>query len=62
MSDEPQFWFNTKTGEVEEGHKSSWTHLMGPYATRAEAEHAIDRAKSRNEAWEEQDDEWRSRS
>lgn len=57
MSGADQYWYNTKTGEVEEGHKSSWTNLMGPYPTRAEAEQALTTAKSRNEAWEAEDDE-----
>jgi hypothetical protein len=53
---ETQYWYNTSTHEVEEGHKSSWTNLMGPYATRAEAEQALSRAAARNQAWDDQDD------
>ncbi|GAA2722603.1 SPOR domain-containing protein [Cellulomonas aerilata] len=52
---ETQYWYNTATREVEEGHKSSWTNLMGPYATRAEAEQALSRAAARNQAWDDQD-------
>ncbi|MBO0610896.1 SPOR domain-containing protein [Myceligenerans salitolerans] len=59
MGGEEKYWYNTKTGEVEQGHRSSWTHLMGPYATRAEAERALERARSRNDAWEDEDDAWR---
>ncbi|WP_344103657.1 SPOR domain-containing protein [Myceligenerans crystallogenes] len=58
MSAADQYWYNTRTGEVETGHQSSWTHLLGPYATRAEAEQALTRAKSRNEDWEDDDAEW----
>ncbi|NOW00269.1 SPOR domain-containing protein [Isoptericola chiayiensis] len=54
------FWFNTRTGQVEEsGEKSSWTHLMGPYPTREAAEHALDTAERRNDDWESEDEDWR---
>ncbi|WP_408003877.1 SPOR domain-containing protein [Puerhibacterium puerhi] len=54
-----QYWYNTATGEVEEGHRSGWTHLMGPYATREEAQAALDKARARSEAWDADDDRWR---
>jgi purine nucleoside permease len=54
-----QYWYNVRTGQVEEGHFSSWTHLMGPYATREEAQAALDKARSRTEAWEADDEKWR---
>ena len=43
MSTEPldperAYYYNTRTGEVEQGYASSWSDRMGPYATRAEAE------------------------
>ena len=58
MSTEQQYWYNTETGAVEEGRRSSWTHLMGPYGTRAEAEQALANAQSRNEDWKKDDDDW----
>jgi hypothetical protein len=58
-SSERQYWYNTKTGEVEEGHRSRWTNLMGPYATREEAQHALEQAQRRNETWDEQDERWK---
>lgn len=61
MSTAEQYWYNTETGEVEEGHRSSWTHLMGPYGTRAEAQRALESARSRNESWEKDDEEWRKK-
>jgi len=61
MTTEEHDWYNTETGEVEEGRRSSWTHLMGPYGTRAEAQRALESAKSRNESWEKDDEEWRSK-
>ncbi|GAA1992164.1 hypothetical protein GCM10009718_32380 [Isoptericola halotolerans] len=54
------YWYNTRTGEVEESdRKSSWKHRMGPYPTREEAARALDTASSRNEDWEEEDADWR---
>jgi hypothetical protein len=61
MSTGEQYWYNTDTGEVEEGHRSSWTHLMGPYGTRAEAQRALESARSRSESWDREDEEWRNK-
>jgi len=55
MSTDAEYYFNTETGEVEEGKPSSWTHRMGPYPTREEAAHALERAQQRNETWDGQD-------
>lgn len=46
------YWYNIRTGEVEEGAQSSWKHLLGPYPTREEAAHAIERVRQNNEDWE----------
>ena len=40
---------------VEEGQQSKITHLWGPYATREEAEKAMETAQKRNEEWDNQD-------
>lgn len=53
-----EYYFNTRTRMVEKGRVSSWEHLMGPYATREEAESALTIAQQRAEAWDDQDDEW----
>lgn len=63
MSTEPldpatSFYFNTETGEVEQGYVSDWTDRMGPYRTREEAQNALQRAAQRNRAWDEADREW----
>lgn len=50
------FWYNVVTGAVEEGAQSDWTQLIGPYATRAEAEMALEKVQRRNEAWDSQDE------
>jgi hypothetical protein len=53
-----QYYFNTETGEVEEGKKSSWLHRMGPYDTAEEAAHAFQRAAQRNAAEDAADRAW----
>jgi hypothetical protein len=47
-----EFYFNTRTGQVEEGKQSTWTSLMGPYPTREAAEHALEHAHERSEAFD----------
>ncbi len=54
-----KYWFNTKTGQVEHGRRSLWTHLMGPYDTEEEAARALERARNRTESWDEDDAMWR---
>jgi len=58
--EEPQFWFNVSSGQVEETeNKSQSKDLLGPYPTRAEAEHALQTARERTEKWDEEDRRWR---
>ena len=52
-----EFWFNTTTGQVDEGHRAGAAHLLGPYPTRAEAEQALAKARERTEAWDREDAE-----
>ena len=53
---EPQEWYyNTVTGEVELGPQSPMQNRLGPYATREDAEKALEIAKTRNKTWEDQD-------
>ncbi|WP_114854936.1 SPOR domain-containing protein [Brachybacterium sp. YJGR34] len=58
MSEGTQFYYNLTTGSVEEGRQSPGTELMGPYATRAEAERALETAATRNEQWDADDAAW----
>ncbi len=53
------WWYNHKTGEVEEGPLSLGSDRDGPYATRAEAERAPEIARERSRKWaaEEQADD-----
>lgn len=55
-----RYWYNVATHEVEEGPQSGWKQLIGPYATRADAEQALALVKERNEradALDEEDDD-----
>ncbi len=52
---EGQFWYDLSTGQVDEGGKKGAAQRLGPYATRAEAQAALDLARRRTEAWDAQD-------
>jgi hypothetical protein len=55
-----QYWFNTRTGRVEtDVDRGQGADLMGPYATHGEAAAALDSARKRTEAWDEEDRRWR---
>jgi len=56
-ADQPEFWFNTKTGLVEEGKHVLALYRIGPFATREEAEQALETLKKRSQSWAEQDQE-----
>ena len=53
-----EFWFNTTTGEVEEGRRSDWSEALGPFPTREAAAKALDTARARSAAWDREDREW----
>ncbi|WP_324651103.1 hypothetical protein [Georgenia sp. H159] len=53
-----EWYYNTRTGEVEQGKKSGSLHRMGPYPTREAATEAYERAADRNEAWDAADKAW----
>ena len=60
VMEQPQFWYNTRTGQVEtDVEKGQGKDLMGPYATREEASQALASAQRRTEAWDEEDRRWR---
>ncbi len=54
-----EYFYNVRTRMVEKGRLSSWEDLMGQYATPEEAEHALETARKRNDAWADEDAEWR---
>lgn len=61
-----QYWYNTRTGQVEAGDnpdRARSADLMGPYASEDEASRALEIAAARTEAWDEEEraeDEWRT--
>jgi hypothetical protein len=47
--EQQQWWFNTKTMQVEPGDTPTpGKDLLGPYSTREEAEHALEKVRERN--------------
>lgn len=52
-----EFWYNVQTHQIEEDALSDWSQLIGPYKTREEAEHALEKVKARNEAWDKDDED-----
>lgn len=51
------YWFNTRTGEVEEGPQSLALDRLGPFETREEAERANEIVAERARAWNEEDED-----
>ncbi|WP_432564370.1 SPOR domain-containing protein [Kineococcus sp. SYSU DK003] len=53
-----EYWYDTSTGQVQELEKrGQQKDLLGPYTTREEAEHALERARARTAAEDERDRE-----
>ncbi len=53
------YWFNVDTRQVEtEDNRSQGDHVMGPYATEAEAARALETAREKTEQWDAEDREW----
>ena len=50
-----QWWYNHKTGQVEEGPQSLGLDRDGPYATREDAARAPEIAQERARKWAEED-------
>lgn len=56
------FWYNVDTGQVEnDENRSRGEQVLGPYATEAEAQQALDRARANTEKWDEEDRDWHER-
>ena len=52
-----EYWYNIETHEVEEGRRSDWSKVMGPYPSREAATHALDTARARTQKWEDEERE-----
>ena len=46
-----QYWFNEKSGEIEEGPQSLAIERVGPFATREEAARALEIIAERARRW-----------
>jgi len=61
MTEEKRYWYNVKTGAVEDGPQSMSKDRIGPFATYQEAANALATYEERNRAWDEEDeaeDDW----
>jgi hypothetical protein len=56
MNDDQSWWYCLTHQNVERGPGCPGKDRLGPYATREEAEHALDRVRERNEEWDAQDE------
>lgn len=54
---EHQFWYNLRTGAVEQGFQSPSIDRAGPFATRAEAARALEKLRENSEKWAQEDRE-----
>jgi hypothetical protein len=52
---EHQYWYNMKTGEVEQGFQSPAPDRVGPFETRAEAERAMEILRANSAKWAEEE-------
>ncbi|GAB3818630.1 hypothetical protein [Kribbella italica] len=52
-----EWYYNTKTGEVEPYQGAKSADRLGPYSSREEAARAYEIAKERNESWD-NDPKW----
>ncbi|GAA3585430.1 hypothetical protein GCM10022198_05920 [Klugiella xanthotipulae] len=57
MSENPdhQFWYNVRTGQVEQGPQSLAMDRIGPFSTEEEAARALDILRARSEKWAAED-------
>ncbi|UBH06027.1 hypothetical protein K8P10_001538 [Leucobacter sp. Psy1] len=55
--DDPQetYWYNTRTGQVEDGPQSLSVDRIGPFSTREEASRAPELVEERARKWAEED-------
>jgi hypothetical protein len=59
MTEGPQFFYNVSTGQVEDlANRGQSKDLLGPYPTREAAAAALETARAKTEAWDEEDRRW----
>lgn len=60
-TEKDEYWFNTVTGEVEQGKQSLALNRLGPFESREEAANALHILKERSELIAQEDEqEWRN--
>ena len=52
MNDDQSWWYCVRHRTVEQGAGCPGKDRLGPYATREEAEHALDTVRRRNQDWD----------
>lgn len=52
---EHMFWYNLRTGAVEQGFQSPSVDRVGPFETHAEAERALEILRANSAKWAEED-------
>ena len=52
---EHKYWYNLKTGAVEQGFKSPAPNRVGPFDTHDEAEHALEKLRENSAKWAQED-------
>ncbi|WP_448809955.1 SPOR domain-containing protein [Agromyces bauzanensis] len=52
---EHMFWYNMKTGEVEQGFQSPAPDRVGPFETREEASRALEILRANSAKWAEEE-------
>ncbi len=57
MSDDDAWWYCLTHNTVEHGAGCPGKDRLGPYATKEEAENALELVRERNQEWDEADDE-----
>jgi hypothetical protein len=50
-----QWWYCVRHQTVEQGAGCPAKDRLGPYPTRQDAEHALDKVRERNQEWDKQD-------
>ncbi|CAN5248689.1 hypothetical protein BH11ACT2_BH11ACT2_19080 [soil metagenome] len=50
-----EWWYNNKTGAVEEGQQSLGSDRDGPYSSKEEAARAVEIARERSRQWAAED-------
>lgn len=55
MAEPEQWWYNHKTGQVEQGRQSLGLHRDGPFGSAEDAARAPEIARERSREWEQEE-------